>query len=43
MGRGFESLKVHHMVDVVQLVERQVVVLDVASSSLVVHPIKIIL
>ena len=39
MGRGFESLKTHHMVDVVQLVERQFVVLVVVGSSPIVHPI----
>ena len=40
MGRGFESLKTHHTVDVVQLVERQFVVLVVVGSSPIVHPIK---
>ena len=39
MGQGFESLKTHHMVDVVQLVERQIVVLVVVGSSPIVHPI----
>ena len=39
MGRGFESLKTHHMVDVVQLVERQIVILVVVGSSPIVHPI----
>ena len=38
MGPGFESLMVHHMVDVVQLVERQIVVLVVVGSSPIVHP-----
>ena len=31
----------HHMVDVVQLVERQIVVLVVEGSSPFVHPIKV--
>ena len=39
MGREFESLKTHHMVDVVQLVERQIVILVVVGSSPIVHPI----
>ena len=38
MGQEFESLKTHHMVDVVQLVERQFVVLVVVGSSPIVHP-----
>ena len=39
MGQGFESLKTHHMVAVVQLVERQIVVLVVVGSSPTGHPI----
>ena len=38
MGLGFESLKVHHMVDVVQLVEHQIVALVVVGSTPIVHP-----
>ena len=41
MGQGFESLKTHHVVDVVQLVERQIVILVVVGSSPIVHPTKI--
>jgi hypothetical protein len=40
VGQGFESLKTHHMVVVVQLVERQIVILVVVGSSPIVHPIK---
>ena len=39
MGQGFESLKTHHMVNVVQLVEHQIVVLGVVGSSPIIHPI----
>ena len=39
MGQEFESLKTHHTVDVVQLVERQIVILVVVGSSPIVHPI----
>ena len=39
MGREFESLKTHHLVGVVQLVERQFVVLVVVGSSPIIHPI----
>ena len=43
MGQGFESLKTHHkiLVDVVQLVERQIVILVVVGSNPIVHPINI--
>lgn len=37
----FASANQHHMVDVAQLVEPLIVVQEVASSSLVVHPNKI--
>ena len=40
MGQEFESLNTHHVVDVVQLVERQIVVLVVVGSSPTVHPAK---
>ena len=39
MGQEFESLNTHHMVNVVQLVERQFVALVVVGSSPIVHPI----
>ena len=42
MGQEFESLQARHLVNIVQLVERQVVVLVVAGSSPVIHPICVI-
>ena len=41
MGQEFESLQTRHVVTIVQLVEREFVVLVVAGSSPVGHPNKI--
>ena len=40
-GRGFESLHLdQYMVGIAQLVKRQIVALEVVSSTLIIHPIK---